>query len=80
MFLVHIDRYMPGLATEYGKDYSNLLLNVPVENRGKVLHAIDFVHRLCSKNANREDVDMEPEWETSYDMRPWTAYPDQKRG
>jgi hypothetical protein len=75
-----MDRYMPGVAIEEGKDYSHLLSNVPEENKEKVLEALDFVRRICSKHSDNKDIPfIEPEWETSYDMRPWTAYPDQKK-
>lgn len=71
---------MPGLATEYGKDYSQFLSKVPEDNKEKVLQAIDFVRRVCSKNKVEDNIpSIQPEWETSYDMRPWTAYPDQKK-
>ena len=76
---------MPGLATEKDKDYSHLLANVPEENKDKVLEALDFVRRLCSKNSisneSVEDIpEVDPLWQTSYDMRPWTCFPDQKKG
>jgi len=72
---------MPGLAIEKDKDYSHLLANVPEENKEKVLGALDFVHQLCSKNPySGENIPAkDPEWETSFDMRPWTCYPDQKK-
>lgn len=70
--------YMPGIATEAGKDYSELLLQVPEKNKARVAEAIDFVHKYCSKKAKDESssLNIPEEWETAYDMRPWCAFPE----
>mmetsp|Transcript_1704 Transcript_1704/g.2432 ORF Transcript_1704/g.2432 Transcript_1704/m.2432 type:complete len:666 (+) Transcript_1704:12-2009(+) len=69
--------YMPGIATETGKDYSELLLEVPDKNKARVAEAIEFARKYCSKKAKDDScLDIPKEWETAYDMRPWTAFPE----
>lgn len=68
--------YVPGIAIEDGKDYSEFLSKVPESNRTKVLDAITFVHRHCSKTIT-EKPDTNEEYECAYDMRPWTEFPKQ---
>lgn len=70
--------YMPGIAFEPGKDYSKYLENVPEENKAKVLEALEFVHKFSSNTIDRSCLEVPKEWETAYDMRPWTAFPEQK--
>jgi hypothetical protein len=71
---------MPGIATDANTDYETLLSKVPKENREKVIYALDFVRGLCSKNVSDPNIpSMDPDWETSWDMRPWCCYPDQKK-
>eukprot|EP00549_Striatella_unipunctata_P022627 CAMPEP_0118706374 /NCGR_PEP_ID=MMETSP0800-20121206/20518_1 /TAXON_ID=210618 ORGANISM="Striatella unipunctata, Strain CCMP2910" /NCGR_SAMPLE_ID=MMETSP0800 /ASSEMBLY_ACC=CAM_ASM_000638 /LENGTH=564 /DNA_ID=CAMNT_0006608893 /DNA_START=34 /DNA_END=1728 /DNA_ORIENTATION=- len=74
--------YMPGFAVEGSKDYSAFLSNVPEANARRVSEAIDFVYKWCHKitdekeNSERENS-VPVEWKTGYDMRPWTAFPEQ---
>jgi len=70
--------YMPGIATESGKDYSELLVNVPNENKERVKEAIEFVYKFCSSSYNGPKLVIPEEWETAYDMRPWCAFPERK--
>jgi predicted aldo/keto reductase-like oxidoreductase len=67
--------YMPGVAYEEDKDYSDILVDVPEDNRGKVKEALKFVHKVCSKNST-DKGEIPDDWTTSYDMRPWTAFPE----
>lgn len=69
--------YMPGVAYEEGKDYSEVLVNVPEGNKEKVLEAIRFTHKYCSSTVT-DRGDIPDEWQTAYDMRPWTAFPERK--
>jgi len=71
--------YMPGVAIEEGKDYSDVLADVPEKNREKVMEALKFVHKVCSKTST-DKGDIPKEWETAYDMRPWTAFPERGPG
>jgi len=72
--------YMPGIAFEPGKDYTKYLDRVPDKNKSKVLDALLFTHNLCSSSGDTSSIEMIPEeWETAYDMRPWTEYPMQKK-
>lgn len=66
---------MPGITPD--KDYIDLLDEVPDENKEKVIGAIDFVFNLCSSSSDTCD-EIPKEWETAYDMRPWTAFPERK--
>lgn len=66
---------MPGITPDLGMDYSVHLSNVPEENRNKVIEAIEFVFKACSKASNT-CPDMPKEWDTAYDMRPWRAFPE----
>ena len=69
--------YVPGIATpsDKGVDYASLLPEVPKNQIEKVLEAIRFVHSYCSKNSTANLTTPEG-WETAYDMRPWTAFPE----
>jgi len=68
--------YMPGVAYDEGTDYSEALAKVPESNKEKVLEAIRFIHKQCSTETDK--VDIPDEWQTAYDMRPWTAFPERK--
>jgi len=72
--------WMPGCGYEEDFDYSSDLKDVPEKNKARVLEAMKFVHEWCSKS-NDEKKDEEKkkiplEWQTAYDMRPWTAFPE----
>ncbi len=71
--------YMPGIAFEPDKDYTDYLRNVPEKNKGKVLEALRFTHNLCSSSGDKSSIEIPEEWETAYDMRPWTEFPMQKK-
>ena len=68
---------MPGVAYDEGKDYSEVLKDVPDQNKEKVLEAMKFVHKFCS-NTVTEKGEIPDEWMTAFDMRPWTAFPERK--
>jgi len=70
--------YMPGITPDPSKDYSDLLSQVPEKNKPKVVEAINFVFKYCSKWARKDSspMDIPKEWETAYDMRPWTSFPE----
>jgi hypothetical protein len=69
--------YCPGLAYEPGKDYTKYLDKVPEENREKVMEAIQFAFEYCSGSSDKSLMSKQvpSEWETAYDMRPWTEIP-----
>jgi len=69
-------KYMPGLALEPGKDYLKYLENVPDDRKEKVLEALQFAHKFCSTTSDKSSFEVPKEWETAYDMRPWTAFPE----
>ena len=68
--------YMPGITPMPDVNLSDLLSEVPEKNREKVMEAIDFVFKVCSKSSKDTCVDIPEEWETAYDMRPWCAFPE----
>ena len=70
--------YMPGIATSAGSNYSNHLSGVPEKNMNRVVDAIDFVMKHCSKSSDASKLDITKDWETAYDMRPWCAFPERK--
>ena len=70
--------YMPGIATKPGVDYSDHITAVPEENKARVIEAIEFVHKHCSKLSDKSNLDVPKDWETAYDMRPWCAFPERK--
>ena len=71
--------YMPGITPKSRSDYSDLLSEVPERNKEKVMEAIDFVFKYCSKLSNdSSNADIPKEWETAYDMRPWCAFPERR--
>lgn len=69
--------YMPGIVPRADKvDFSDLVSKVSEKNKEKVLEAIDFVQTFCSSSPDNTCPDIPKEWETAYDMRPWTAFPE----
>ena len=79
--------FMPGLAPEEGKDYfDDDLKGVPKENRDLYKEAYDFMKLWCTpkdtakKEATTQMAKESPpkEWETSYEMKPFPDFPDQK--
>lgn len=79
--------WMPGCEYDKDFDYSDALKNVPSENKAKVTELLEFAHDLFSPASSdenkKEDEKKEElsngipfEYETSYDMRPWTAFPE----
>ena len=69
--------YCPGIPVSPGmKDYAELLPNVPVEHKARVLEALEFVFDYCSKSSNKKDLVVPDEWKMAYDMRPWAAFPE----
>ena len=69
--------WTPGTAVKSDTDISIDLVNVPEENKARVVEAIKFVREWCSKDASPPDKPPE-DWETSHDMRPWTAFPERR--
>lgn len=69
--------YTPGITPEVDLDYTSLLSKVPEKNRERVLEAIEFAYKYCSKLSDA-CVDVPDEWETAYDMRPWCAFPERR--
>ena len=70
--------WVPGCALDFENlDYSGDLENCPEENREKILEAMHFVHDWTSKQKENKQCPTVPlDWETAYDMRPWTAFPE----
>jgi hypothetical protein len=78
--------WMPGCGYDENRDYSNDLKDVPEKNVAKVVEAMAFVHKYCSKvsaasaageeKKEEKKDDVPVDYETAYDMRPWTAYPE----
>jgi hypothetical protein len=68
--------YMPGITPKDRSEYSDLLSQVPEKNKEKVMKAIEFVNKFCSKTSDKSSLDVPKEWETAYDMRPWCAFPE----
>jgi hypothetical protein len=66
---------MPGITPAVDLDYTELLSKVPEINKEKVLEAIEFVYKFCSKSSEA-CMDVPDEWQTAYDMRPWCAFPE----
>ena len=64
--------WMPGCGFESSEDYSAELKDVPESNLSRVKEAMEFVNEWC--NPNKKEVPIE--WQTAYDMRPWTAFPE----
>eukprot|EP00571_Detonula_confervacea_P012771 CAMPEP_0172300094 /NCGR_PEP_ID=MMETSP1058-20130122/2273_1 /TAXON_ID=83371 /ORGANISM="Detonula confervacea, Strain CCMP 353" /LENGTH=629 /DNA_ID=CAMNT_0013009785 /DNA_START=6 /DNA_END=1895 /DNA_ORIENTATION=+ len=84
--------WMPGCAYDPSHDYSSELMDVPEENKARVLEAMKFVHEWCcpensksmaleagadeKKEEDQERNVIPLEWQIAYDMRPWTAFPE----
>eukprot|EP00985_Skeletonema_marinoi_P006190 scaffold2689_cov70-Skeletonema_marinoi.AAC.13 len=77
--------WMPGCAYDESYDYASELKDVPEQNLPRVLEAMDFVHKWCAakesasndeKKEGDEAVTIPLEYQTAYDMRPWTAFPE----
>ena len=82
--------WMPGTAIDMETlDYTDDLVNCPEENKERLLEALRFVHKWASsskkkneledegeKKEEKEEESIPLEWETAYDMRPWTAFPE----
>jgi len=69
--------YMPGIAYEPNKDYTKYFKEVPDKNKERVLEAIEFVWKYCSKSSDKSSLHIPVEWTTAYDMRPWLEFPKQ---
>lgn len=69
--------YMPGIAYEPNKDYTEYFKEVPDKNKDKVLEAIKFVWKYCSKSSDKSSLVVPVEWTTAHDMRPWVEFPKQ---
>jgi len=68
--------WTPGNSIEPGADYSQDFINVPEKNKARVAEAVEFVHKWCSKDGQSAAPAPPSEWESSYDMRPWAAFPE----
>ena len=77
--------WMPGCAYDDSYDYASELKDVPEENLPRVLEAMKFVHKWCAtgevrseeeKKEGEEVLTIPLEYQTAYDMRPWTAFPE----
>ena len=77
--------WMPGCAYDMIHDYTDDLKDVPEENKARVLEAMRFVHEWCCPGTHADGKDEKKEcnenitpleWQTAYDMRPWTAFPE----
>lgn len=63
--------YVPGNSIDPGHDYSDELKECPPENVPVIAEALEFVHKTCGKEGKQSKRD--PDYETAYDMRPWTV-------
>jgi uncharacterized protein len=74
--------WVPGCGVIPDRDYTaDDFSQCPAENQEQLMHAITFVHKWCrpvKKEDEHQDDKLEIpyEWQTSYDMRPWTAFPE----
>ena len=77
--------WMPGCAYDESYDYTSELKDVPEQNLPRVLEAIEFVHKWCAAQPKEEKKEADEgdeatiiplEYQTAYDMRPWTAFPE----
>jgi predicted aldo/keto reductase-like oxidoreductase len=80
--------WMPGCAYDESYDYTSELKDVPEQNLPRVLEAMEFVHKWCAVEAatsneekkvadeGEEATTIPLEYQTAYDMRPWTAFPE----
>lgn len=68
--------WMPGCGFDPSADYSKELKDVPEKNLPRVLEAMRFVNDWCTSAHGNKVVPLE--WQTAYDMRPWTAFPERR--
>lgn len=70
--------WVPGCGYSASQDYTADLEKCPPENQKQIKEAIEFVHKWCRpvKEGEGEKLEVPFEWETAYDMRPWTAFPE----
>ena len=71
--------WVPGSGVSSDHDYTEDFANCPEENRQQLKEAVAFVHKWCrpvQKDEEGEKLNVPYEWETAYDMRPWTAFPE----
>ena len=68
--------YMPGIATQPGADYADLLQGLGETQKEKVIAALEFAHKYCSKQSREKHLEVPDDWKPAYDMRPWTAFPE----
>ena len=68
--------YMPGIATQPDTDYTDLLKDLGEKQKEKVIDAIKFTHKYCSKQSSEKYLEVPDDWKPAYDMRPWTAFPE----
>ncbi|KAL3776236.1 hypothetical protein HJC23_011733 [Cyclotella cryptica] len=66
--------WMPGCGFDPSADYSEELKDVPEKNLPRVMEAMRFVHDWCTASDAEKVIPLE--WQTAYDMRPWTAFPE----
>lgn len=81
--------WTPGCAPKIGMDYKDCFENCPEDNKEKLVKALEYLHRVCTKNKQTREVDDEKKieedqenekhgYEDAYDLRPWTAFPERK--
>lgn len=71
--------WVPGCGYNAKLDYSTDLEKCPPENQKQLKEAIEFVHKWCrpvKKGEEGAQLEIPLDWETAYDMRPWTAFPE----
>lgn len=71
--------WTPGNGIDPNIDYSDDFKDCPAENREQLKEAVLLLHKWCHKPKEGETPDHGEcpyEWETAYDMRPWTAFPE----
>lgn len=76
--------WMPGCAVDPKLNYEEDFAKCPEENRERLQAAIMFVHDQLMTSPSKDACEDEKnekhrvpfDWKTSYDMRPWTAYPE----
>jgi len=80
--------WMPGCSYDESYDYTSELKDVPEQNLPRVLGAMEFVHKWCAAqdasskeekkvaDEGEEATTIPLEYQTAYDMRPWTAFPE----
>jgi hypothetical protein len=73
--------WVPGCGVIPDRDYTDDFTDCPAENQRQLIKAITFVHKWCRPMKKEDEdtdvkLDIPYEWQTSYDMRPWTAFPE----